>query len=179
MITKTCYFYNVGTTFDKDDLKTLKNVWNCNGNCCKSDLCNGLNCENYGIVFNEAEAMNYIYQYVKNGVANTYGYIKKVDITLPNEEWKSIYDYLLKNYNFNSLEDASNNGFINFDYGELLEDYSSYWEEPDKSFYKTNQSTIEKNTIHVLREIDLNKNTIDWINKYLYGTLEDFRIMEI
>lgn len=85
----------------------------------------------------------------------------------------------MKNYNFNSLEDASNNGFINFDYGELLEDYSSYWEEPDKSFYKTNQSTIEKNTIHVLREKDLNKNTIDWINKYLYGTLEDFRIMEI
>lgn len=44
MIEKKCYFYNVGTTFDKNDFEELEDDWNCNPHCCKSDLCNGLYC---------------------------------------------------------------------------------------------------------------------------------------
>ncbi len=179
MITKTCYFYNVGTTFDRNNLEYLKDVWNCNGNCCKSDLCNGLNCEEYGIDFNKDDVLRYVEDYVKKGVIDTYGYIKSVDITLSEDEWNDIYKYLLKNYNFNSIEDASKRGFISFNYGDLIEDYSSYWEEPDESFLKTGLHTVEKNKIHILSENKLNKKTINWINKNLYGTVKDLETMEI
>lgn len=179
MITKTCYFYNVGTTFNKDDLESLKDVWNCNSCCCKSDLCNGLCCEDYGIVFNKKRATKYIEEYVKDGVVNTYGFIKSVDITLPEEEWKDIYQYLVENYGFQSLDDASNRGFISFDYGEIIEDFSSYCEEPDESFFKSDLNTIEKNKIHIFKEEDLNPETIAWVNKHLYGTVKDLEEMEI
>lgn len=179
MITKTCYFFNVGTTFDKDDLDFLKDVWNCSVCCCKSDLCNGLYCEDYGIDFNKERAIKYVEEYVKDGVVNTYGFIKSVDITLAEEEWKNIYQYLMENYGFQSIEDASKRGFISFDYGEIIEDFSSYWEEPDESFFKSDLNTIEKNKIHIFKEEDLNPETIAWVNKHLYGTVKDLEEMEI
>lgn len=179
MIRKCCYFYNVGTTFDKENLESLRNVWNYNGNCCKSDLCNGLCCEGYGIGFNKDNVTNYVEKYVKNGVINTYGYIKSIDITLSKEDWDEIYEYLLDNYHFSSIEDASERGFISFDYGNLIEEYSSYWEEPDESFLKTGLHIIQKNKIHILKENELNPKIIEWINKNLYGTKKDLEEMEI
>lgn len=179
MITKKCYFYNVGTTFDKDNLTYIEDVWNSNGNCCKADLCNGLNCEGYGIEFNKDDVLNRIKDYVKNGVINTYGYIKSVNITLPEEEWNDIYKYLLDNYNFNSIDDASERGFISFNYCDLIEDYSSYWEEPDESYLKTGLHTIEENKIHILKENKLNSKTIKWINENLYGSRKELDAIEI
>ena len=82
---KKCYFFNVGTIFDKNNLDSLHDVWNYNGNCCKSDLCNGFNCENYGINFNKDKTIKEIEKYVNEGVINTYGYIKSVDVDLPEE----------------------------------------------------------------------------------------------
>lgn len=179
MITKTCYFYNVGTTFDKDDLDSLKDVWNCNVNCCKSDLCNGLCCEDYGIDFDKEFATKYVEEYVKNGVINTYGFVKKVDITLSEETWKEIYRYLIENYGFESTKIASQKGFISFDYSDLIEKYSSYWEEPDESFLKTGLNNIEKNKVHILKENELNFETINWINENLYGIKKDLEEIEI
>lgn len=175
MITKTCYFYNLGVTFDKDDFKTLKDVWNCNGNCCKSDLCNGLSCEDYGINFNYDETIKEIKKYVEDGMVNSYGYIKSVDITLTVEEWNDMYKYLKDNYNFASIKDAKKHGFISFDYGDMLEDYSSYWEEPDKSFLKVDSNTIKENELHILKENELNKETISWINENLYDEKSEIK----
>lgn len=179
MITKTCYFYNVGVLFDKDNLELLKNVWNCNGNCCKSDLCNGLSCEDYGINFNKDSTIKYIKDYVDEGIVNTYGYIKSVDITLPKNLWDDIYQYLIKNYDYKSIIEASKNGFISFDYGEIIEEFSSYWEEPDKSFVKMKLNTIEENKIHILKENELNGNTINWVNENLYGLKKEPEEIEI
>ena len=178
MITKTCYFFNVGVTFDKNDLKELKDTWNCNSFCCKSDLCNGLWCEEYGIDFNKNQTIDYIKNYVKNGSVNTYGYIKKVNITLSKEEWDDIYKYLVKNYKYSSNKDAKENGNIPYEYYDLIENYSSYWEEPDLSFIKVDSNVIKENQLHILKEDELNPETIKWINSNLYG-IEEVKEIEI
>ena len=162
---KKCYFYNVGTIFDKNDKDKLKVVWNYNFNCCKSDLCNGLNCESYGIKFDKDNTIDYVKDYVSNGVNGTYGYIKEIDIDLEKELWDSIYDNLKKDYylNDNKLEKQ---GFIPFYFGEIIEDYSPFWEEPDISFLKKSNS-IKRNCIHINKENELNTETIKWINDNL------------
>lgn len=167
---KKCYFFNVGTTFDKNNLDCLYDVWNYNSNCCKSDLCNGFYCENYGINFNKDKTIKEIEKYVNEGVINTYGYIKSVDIDLPEEVWKYIYQNLVKNYKFSSIKEATENGFISFDFGDIIDDYSSYWEEPDQSFLKIDANKIIKDGIHVLKEDELNPETIKWINSNLYSS---------
>ena len=173
MIKKTCYFYNVGVLFDKNDKKDLYNNWNCNSLCCKSDLCNGLSCEDFGINFNKKDTINEIKKYVENGVVNTYGYMKKIDVELPEDLWNEIYDLLVKNYNYNSIKEASTGGFLCYEYGEIIDDFSSYWEEPDLSFVKTIDNKIATNSFHILKEEELNKNTIDWVNRKLYGIKEE------
>ena len=172
MIEKTCYFFNVGTTFDKNNKDSLKGCWNCNQFCCKADLCNGLWCEEYGIYFNKKEALNFINEYVKNGVESTYGFIKSVDINLPKELWDNIYESTKREYNFPSINEAKEKGFISYDFTDVLEDYSSYWEEPDISFMKV-KNKIVKNHLHILKENGLNSDTINWINKELYGIEKD------
>lgn len=175
MIEKTCYFFNVGTTFDKNNKDSLKGCWNCNPFCCKADLCNGLWCENYGIVFNKDYAKNYIKKYVEDGVENTYGYIQEVNITLSQSLWDEIYESLVKDYTFDNIKIAKENGFIPFDYYEIIENYSSYWEKPDMSFFK-DKSKIKKNVIEVLKESELNQDTIKWINDNFYSKSDEIEI---
>lgn len=175
MIEKKCYFYNVGTTFDKNDFEELKDVWNCNPRCCKSDLCNGLYCEDYGINFNKEETIKNIKKYVEIGVNNTYGYIKEVSISLPEDLWKDIYNSLIDDYRFKNIKDAKKNGIIPYEYSEIIEDYSSYWEEPDKSFWKDN-GNIKQDIIHILKESELDSETINWVNDNLYHTLKENEI---
>lgn len=175
MIEQKCYFFNVGTTFDKNDFEELKDVWNCNPHCCKSDLCNGLYCEDYGIDFNKDYTINHVKKYVENGVNNTYGYVKEVKISMPQELWDEIYESLVKDYTFESIEIAKKNGYIPFEYSEIIEDFSSYWEEPDISFFKDNNK-IKKNAIHILKESELDKETIKWINNNLYTSSEEIEI---
>lgn len=179
MITKTCYFFNVGTTFDKDNLEELKDTWNCNQFCCKSDLCNGLWCEEYGIDFNKEETIKFIRNHVKESGIGGYGFIKEVDITLPKNEWNDIYKYLVKSYHYSSIKDARKNGTIPYDYYDLIEDYSSYWEEPDLSFLKVDSNDIRENQLHILKENELNPETIKWINQELYGIKTDVEEIEI
>lgn len=175
MIEKKCYFYNVGTTFDKNDFKELKDDWNCNPHCCKSDLCNGLYCEDYGINFNKEETIKNIKKYVEIGVNNTYGYMKEVTISLPKDLWKEIYTSLVEDYRFKNIKDAKNNGIIPYEFHEIIEDYSSYWEEPDISFWKDN-GDIKQNVIHVLKESELDSETINWVNDNLYHTSKETEI---
>lgn len=179
MITKTCYFFNVGFTFDKNDKEELKDTWNCNQFCCKSDLCNGLWCEEYGINFNKEETIRFIKRHVEESGIGGYGYIKSIDIPLPKDEWNKIYKNLVKNYNKNSMIDAKNNGYIPYEYVDLIEDYSSYWEEPDISFLKVDNNTIKENQLHVLKEEELNSETIEWVNRELYGIKDDKSEMEL
>ena len=179
MITKTCYFFNVGTTFDKDNLEELKDTWNCNQFCCKSDLCNGLWCEEYGIDFNKEETIKFIRNHVEESEIGGYGFIKEVDITLPKNEWNDIYKYLVKSYHYSSIKDARKNGTIPYDYYDLIEDYSSYWEEPDLSFLKVDSNDIRENQLHILKENELNPETIKWINQELYGIKADVEEIEI
>lgn len=179
MITKTCYFFNVGTTFDKDNFEELKDTWNCNQFCCKSDLCNGLWCEEYGIDFNKEETIEFIKKHVEDNGIGAYGYIKEVNITLPKSEWKDIYKYLVENYRYSSINDAKENGIIPYDHFDLIEDYSSYWEEPDLSYLKVKNNTIKINELHILKEEELNPKTIKWINSELYGIKEKAEEMEM
>lgn len=176
MIEKICCFYNVGTTFDKNDYKELKDVWNYNPRCCKSDLCNGLYCEDYGINFNKKDTIQNIKKYVEIGVNNTYGYMKEVRISLPKDLWDSIYSRLIEDYRFKNIKNAKNNGIIPYEYHEIIEDYSSYWEEPDISFWKDDEN-IKQNAIHILKESELDNETINWINKNLYN-LEEEKVVE-
>ncbi len=176
MINKECYFFNVGFAFDKNDLKELKDTWNCNPFCCKSDLCNGLWCEEYGINFNKEETIRFIKEHVEDGGIGSYGYIKKVNITMPKNEWNDIYNYLVKNYHYSSIKDAKENGSIPYDYGDLIDDYSSYWEEPDVSFLKVDLNIIKENQLHILKESELDQKTINWINDELYHTSKENEI---
>lgn len=176
MVTKTCYFFNVGFTFDKDNLEELKDTWNCNQFCCKSDLCNGLWCNEYGIDFNKEKTIEFIKKHVEESEIGGYGFIKEVSITLPKKEWNNIYKYLDENYHYSSIKDARENGTIPYDYYDLIEDYSSYWEEPDISFLKEDINTIKKNQLHILKEEELNPETIKWINSELYGLKEEEEI---
>lgn len=179
MITKTCYFFNVGFIFDKENKTELKDTWNCNQFCCKSDLCNGLWCEEYGIEFNKEETIEFIKKHVEESGIGGYGYIKSVDIQLSKNEWNNIYKYLVKNYHYSSIKDARENGTIPYDYYDLIEDYSSYWEEPDLSYLKVDNNTIKINELHILKEEELNPETIKWINSNLYGIKEKAKEMEI
>lgn len=167
MIEKTCYFFNVGTTFDRNNLETLKDVWNCNSNCCKADLCNGLYCEEYGIDFDKERCIKNTKKYVESGVNNTYGFVKEVKVSIPEDLWDEIYKSLVVDYHFDNVEAAKKYGYIPFDYGEIIENFSSYWEEPDLSFFK-DKNKIRKNVIHVLKESELNSETMEWVNKNLY-----------
>lgn len=173
MIKRKCYFFNVGTVFDKNNLKYLEDVWNCNPHCCKSDLCNGLYCENYGIIFDKENAIKEIKDYVKDGVVDTYGYIKSVDVELPEDVWKSIYDNLVEDYDFESIKEAKTKGYISFDFPDLIDDFSSYWEEPDTSFLKVDRNKIVENEIHILKEQDLDSEVIKWVNENLYSSSKD------
>ena len=71
---------------------------------------------------------------------------------------------------FSSIKEATENGFISFDFGDIIDDYSSYWEEPDQSFLKIDSNKIIKDGIHVLKEDELNTETIKWINSNLYSS---------
>ena len=174
-VKKKCYFTNVGVLFDKTDKKELKDTWNCNSLCCKSDLCNGLWCEDYAIEFNKESAIKNIKNYVQNGCDTTYGYIKEVDIDLDDELWKDIFNDLVKNYGYDNINDAKKDGYIPYDYYEVIEDYSSYWEEPDLSYIK-NKNEIKENELHILKESELDKDIINWINEELYGVKKNVEI---
>lgn len=150
LITRKCYFFNVGVTFDINDFEKAYDVWGCNGNACKSDVINGLSCENYGVNFNEEATRNYIKEYVKKGCDNTYGYMVERNIELPKEDWKEIDEELVKSYGYDNLEDAKQNGFIPFDFAQL-EDCCSYYEQPNESYLKQN-NIILKNKINVYDE---------------------------
>lgn len=167
---KICYFFNVGFVFDKNSQKDLYDCWNCNGNCCKSDLCNGLWCSEYGIEFNKQNALDFIKEQVENGGNDSYGYIKEVEIDLDNETWKELFNNLVEIYNYKNLEDAQENGYIPYEY-ELLDDYSSYWEQPDISYLRDGEKIL-KNKLKILKEKDLNPETIKWINEELYGIVK-------
>ena len=73
------------------------------------------------------------------------------------------------------MKDAKKHGFISFDYGDMIEDYSSYWEEPDRSFLKVDSNTIKENELHILKENELNKETISWINENLYDEKNEIK----
>lgn len=165
---RKCYFYNCGTVFDKNNKEYLFDCWNCNPNCCKSDLCNGLWCEDYGIYFNKKMTEDVIKEYVKNGVVSTYGFLKEVEIDLEENLWNEIDKYLIDNYGFDSMSEVRKKGFISFDFGELIEDFSSYWEQPDISYLKKDYESILRNLIEIRKEEELNQETISWINNNLY-----------
>lgn len=169
LINRSCYFYNVGVAFDINDFEKAYNVWNCNGNACKADIINGLSCEDYGVNFNEDATRNYIKQYVEKGCNNTYGYMVKKDIKLPKEEWEEIDEELVKNYRYNDLEDAKQNGFIPFDFPQL-EDCCSYYEQPDESYLKTGHYFL-LNKIKVYNTktaLEKNYNAVSKILRELY-----------
>lgn len=168
---KKCYFFNIGFIFDKNNHKDLYDCWNCNQFCCKSDLCNGLWCNEYGIEFNKNNALDFIKEHVRDGGNDSYGFIKEVEIDLDSEIWQELFNNLVKNYNFENEDDAKLNGYIPYEY-ELLEDYSSYWEQPDISYLRDGENILE-NKLEILKENELNKETIEWINKELYGIKKD------
>ena len=173
LITKKLFFYNLGTTFDKNNTDLLYDCWNCNGNCCKSDLSNGLWCEDYGIVFNRDYAKNICKNHAKDGVKTSYGYYKEIFVTLPKSEWEDIIQDLQDNYGFDDYRDASINGYIPFEYSELIDDWSSYWEEPTESWYKNNMGLVSHNSIHIKTQDKLNPKTMEFISNVCYGTIED------
>lgn len=176
-IKRKCYFINCGTTFDKDDKEKLFDCWNCNGNCCKSDLCNGLWCEDYGIFFNKRVAEDYIREYVKNGVPTTYGYLKEIDVDLSKDTWENIEQYLIDNYGYDNLDEVHNSGFISFDFAEIIDEFSSYWEQPDISYFKKDNEIL-KNVLIVKKQEELNSEIMDWINKELYNEKSDENILK-
>lgn len=164
---KKCYFHNCGTTFDKDNQELLFDCWNYNGNCYKSDLCNGLWCEDYGIYFNKQVAEDHIREYVKNGVPNTYGYLKEVEVDLSEETWINIEQYLIDNYGYDNLDEVRKSGFISFEFAEIIDEFSSYWEQPDISYLKKDNKIL-KNVLDIKKQEELNKEIMSWVNKKLY-----------
>ena len=168
---KICYFFNVGFVFDKNNKKDLYDCRNNNQFCCKSDLCNGLWCSEYGIEFNKQNALNFIKEQVENGGNDSYGFIKEVEVDLDNETWKKLFNNLVKNYNYKNLEDAQENGYIPYEYGDIIDDFSSYWEQPDISYLRDGKNIL-KNKLEILKEKDLNPETIKWINEELYGIVK-------
>lgn len=166
-IKKKLYFYNVGVRFENHDKEKIHDVWNCNGNCCKSDLANGLNCEDYGVYFSKKCAEGYIKDYVKNGIKQTYGYVNEITVELEKSEWEEIRNYLIEEYGFEKNE-VSTLGFIPWDFCDLLEDICPYWKEPDISYYKNNNGDIEKNVVHIYEENKIDKEIMNYINNKLY-----------
>ena len=168
-VTRTCYFYNVGVKYDKDDLELLEDIFYYNKYCTKSDLCNGLYCEDYGLDFDEKEVFDYIKQYVEEGVPNTYGFMKKVNVTLPIDTWNRIYEELKKDYDYNSIDEASQKGFISKRNKEIYYEHFLQWENPDFSYLKDTTNNIVENKLNILKEEELNPDTISWINENLYN----------
>ena len=101
--------------------------------------------------------------------------MKEIIISLPKDLWKEIYTSLVEDYRFKNIRDARNKGIIPYEYYEIIEDYSSYWEEPDISFWKDN-GNIKQNVIHVLKESELDSETMKWINDNLYYTSKENEI---
>ena len=153
--------------FDKNDKEKIHDCWNCNGFCCKADLCNGLWCEDYGINFNKNETDNFIKEYVKNGVEGTYGYLKEVEVDLEEDLWNDIEKDLKNNYKYDD-NDIKIKGFIPYEYSDVLEEYSSYWEQPDVSYLKQNYKII-KDVITVKKQEELDPEIIKWVSKDLYN----------
>ena len=176
---RKCYYYSIGTIFSKNDKQVLKDCWNCNPNCCKSDLCNGLWCDNYGINFSKEDTEAMIKYATEKGVINSYGYMKEIIIDLDDEEWNDIDNSILKNYGYTALEYAKANGFISFDYYDIIEDSTPYWEQPDLSYLKKSDGSIEKNVLEVKTEEELDPDIIEWINDSFYSTLEKHQEMEL
>lgn len=170
-IKRKCYFFNVGTVFDKNDKTKLKDCWNCNGFCCKADLCNGLWCEEYGINFNKEETEKFIKEYVESGVEGTYGWLKKVDVDIEENLWNDIENYLRKNYNYNEKE-VKERGFIPYEYTDIIEESSSYWEQPDMSYLKENYKIL-KDVITIKKQEELDPEIIKWVSKELYNEQVD------
>ena len=52
-----------------------------------------------------------------------------------------------------------------------MDDYSSYWEQPDISYLRDGEKIL-KNKLKILKEKDLNPETIKWINEELYGIVK-------
>lgn len=178
LIIRPCYFFNVGVTFDINDFDSAYDVWGCNGNACRSDIINGLSCENYGINFNEDMTRNYIKEYVKRGCDNTYGYMIKRNIELPKEEWEEIDEELVKNYGYDDLEDAKQNGFIPFDFAQL-EDCCSYYEQPDESYLKAGPNLLlnKINVYNTKTALENNYNAVSKILKDIYDeNLDDLEM---
>lgn len=177
---RKCYYFCTGTTFDKNDKKVLKDCWNCNPNCCKSDLCNGLWTDDYGVLFNEEETKEKIKFSVEHGINQSFGYMKAVTIDLDEEEWNDIDSYLLENYSsFKDIEDVRKNGFLSFEYYDIIDDNTPYWEQPDVSYLKKSDGTIAKNVLEVKSEEELDSDIIKWINDSFYSTIEKHQEMEL
>ena len=153
--------------FDKNDKEKIHDCWNCNGFCCKADLCNGLWCEDYGINFNKNETDNFIKEYVKNGVEGTYGYLKEVEVDLEEDLWNDIEKDLKNNYKYDD-NDIKIKGFIPYEYSDVLEEYSSYWEQPDVSYLKQNYKIL-KDVVDVKKQEELDSEIIRWVSKDLYN----------
>ncbi|MBQ4584509.1 MAG: hypothetical protein IJA94_06445 [Bacilli bacterium] len=153
--------------FDKNDKEKIHDCWNCNGFCCKADLCNGLWCEDYGINFNKNETDNFIKEYVKNGVEGTYGYLKEVEVDLEEDLWNDIEKDLKNNYKYDD-NDIKIKGFIPYEYSDVLEEYSSYWEQPDVSYLKQNYKIL-KDVVDVKKQEELDPEIIRWVSKDLYN----------
>lgn len=166
-IKKKMYFFNVGVKFDIHDKKKIYDVWNCNGNCCKSDLANGLSCENWGVFFNKKCAEDYIKNYVKVGVNLTYGYINEIEVEIEESVWKEIKEYLIDEYHIEKKE-INKIGFIPWDFAELLEDICPFWKEADTSYYKNDNGEIEKNVLHICEENKVDKEIMNYINNKIY-----------
>lgn len=176
---KKLYFYNMGVTFDNTNKEDLEECWNNNLYACKSDILNGLWCEEYGYDFNKENAIKRAEDYVKDGNNTTYGYVKEVTISdFDKETWNNIYDELIKDYGFKDRKEASKYGYVPADYDYIEDDYSPNYAEPDISFYKNDKGEIEKNTIHVLHENEINKDTVNFVrNLYDEEPLKDTKEM--
>ena len=112
---------------------------------------------------------DYIKQYVEEGCNNTYGYIVAKNIELPQEEWNEIDEELVKNYGYDDLEDARENGFIPFDF-EQFEESCSYYEQPSESYLKTgNYFLINKINIYDQKTaLEKNYNAVSKMLNELY-----------
>lgn len=167
IIKRICYFFNEGILFDKNNKKELKDCWNYNGFCCKSDLFNGLWCTEYGIEYNKENTEESIKYSVEKGRDGSYGYIKEVEIDLKEDLWVEIDNFIINNYHIEK-DELNIKGFIPFEFFEIINDYSSYWEEPDLSYIKKD-GKILKNVLEIKKENELDPETTTWINEELYG----------
>lgn len=166
---KTVYFFNEGVIFDNNDKNNLHDCWNYNPFCCKSDLSNGLWCSEYGIEFNKEKIIKELKANVIDGHPLSYGYYKIKTIDIDNNLYNQIIEDLVKNYHYKNKEDAENNGFIPFEYSDLIEDYSSYWEMPTESWLKDENGVVRYNELQVKKQFELNPDIMNYINKELYG----------